>query len=197
MTTPKLYKYKNTPSGRSISLGARLDRRNKDAEAFSGAVNGVKASDLEERYARALRKYEIDFDFRFRISSPLLGTQRITQQFLNMEGEVEVDFLVRRQGKTTPVFIDGNIGHFYTQYQADNDAIKTNATNDFGRVVGWYPAVRVPFWEMGTQEQTDRTVREMFSGSFVATRQSTITVNSGAITNDGSGYEWRTPGRVE
>lgn len=196
MTTPKPYQYRGAGRVQRDRVGARLDRRNPNKEVLTGEINGIKASDLEERYARALHKMEMPFEFRFRITSPLLGKQRLTQQFLNEAGEVEIDFLVEKYGVITPVFIDGNIGHFYTDYQADKDAIKTNVTNEFGQGMGWRPAVRVPFWKLQDQDMTDRTVREMFSGEFVSTTDGVVTVNGGAITNDGSGYIWKTPGRV-
>lgn len=197
MTTPKPYSYKSDRIHIvRDKVGARLDRRKQDAEILTGTVNGLKASDLEERYARSLRKMELPFEFRFRITSPLLGRQRLTQQFLNEAGEVEIDFLVERFGVITPVFIDGNIGHFFTDYQADKDAIKTNVTNEFGQSMDWRPAVRIPFWKLNDQDMTDRTVREMFSGEYVATTEGVVTVNGGAITNVGGGYIWNTPGRV-
>lgn len=175
-------------------LGARLDRRVSD-EGFIGVVQGLKASDLEERFSRSLAKLEYPFEFRYRISSPLTGTQRLTRQFLNETGEVEIDFLVYTSG-IIPVFIDGEIGHFFTPYQADKDADKTNVTNDFGARAGWFPAVRIPYWRLQDQEMSDRTVRETFGNEWYITTTNTFTVDAGHITNSGSGYEWTAPGNV-
>jgi hypothetical protein len=69
------------------------------------------------------------------------------------------------------------------------------------------PALRVPFWMMNDQDQTDRTVRDAFSGQWVSTTESAMTVEGGKITNEGSSYvfaasgvvtqeptrEWKTP----
>jgi hypothetical protein len=96
----------------------------------------------------------------------------------------------------TPIFIDGEIGHFFTAYQADKDSVKTNVTNDFGRAAGWMPALRVPFWMMNDQDQTDRTVRDSFSGQWVSTTEGVITVEGGKITNEGSGYLFSPSGVV-
>lgn len=173
-------------------LGARLDRRVRD-EGLLGVVQGLKASDLEERFARSLSKLEYPFEFRYRISSPLTGMRRLSRRFTNETGEVEIDFLVQTTS-ITPVFIDGQIGHFYTAYQADKDALKTNATNEFGRILQWRPAIRVPFWRLQDQDMTDVTVRELFANEWVATTTAAFIVDAGAITNDGSGYVWSVPG---
>jgi hypothetical protein len=197
MAAPQLYQYRTGGRRAGRASAASLDRRNLDKEVLTGQIGGVKASDLEERFWRSLNKVELPSDFRFRISSALTGKQQLTRRFLNETGEVEIDFLVHKNGITTPVFIDGQIGHFFTDYQADKDALKTNAANEFGASIGWRPSVRVPFWKLTDQTTTDRTVRELFSGEFFATRESVITVDGGQITNDGSGYNWKTPGNVQ
>jgi hypothetical protein len=58
------------------------------------------------------------------------------------------------------------------------------------------PALRVPFWMMNDQDQTDRTVRDSFSGQWVATTEGVITVEGGKITNEGSGYLFSPSGVV-
>jgi hypothetical protein len=190
--------YQYSSGGRRIvrdNLGARLDRRTKDEEILTGVVNGIKASDLEERFARSLAKYGYPFEFRYRISSALMGARKLTSQFLNVEGEVEIDFIVSNSG-FTPVFIDGEIGHYFTPYQADNDSLKTGITNEFGQSQGWKPSIRVPYWQLVTQEATDRYVRDLFSGEFSAAVIQPITVDGGKITNVGGTYVWKTPNEI-
>jgi hypothetical protein len=195
----KTFRYGNRRAGvAKTNIGERLDRRNSEQETFSGLVQGIKASDLEERTARSLSKMELGFEFRFRISSALQGKQKLSRQFLNDTGEVEIDFIVSANGGTTPIFIDGQIGHFFTDYQADKDAVKTNVTNEFGESMGWRPSVRVPFWKLTDQDLADKTFREMFSGEYVVTTEGTITTNAGAVvnTNSGSGYAWMPSGNT-
>lgn len=139
-----------------------VQRGRTEHEQFVGSIGGVKASDLEERWQRALDKLEIAAEFRVRITSQALGNQRLTKQFANVRGEVEIDFLVDHRGVTTPVFIDGQIGHFHTPYQADEDRQKTIIADEFGRQFGWAPSLRVPFWELIDQNYADRKVRNTF-----------------------------------
>jgi very-short-patch-repair endonuclease len=131
-------------------------------EVLNGVVQGMKASDLEERVAKALDKLEAEYEFRARITSAALGEQELTRQFENVRGEVEIDFLVDR-GQVTPVFVDGQISHHFTPYQAEQDKAKTDITNEFGTRFGWREAVRIPFWTLIDQEMTDRTVRNLFN----------------------------------
>jgi hypothetical protein len=52
------------PSSRTVRFNLnRLDppRVRTDPEPLTGWVNGLEASDIEERYARALRNRKIDF----------------------------------------------------------------------------------------------------------------------------------------
>jgi hypothetical protein len=132
-----------------------------DQEVLSGNIHGMKASDLEERVARALDRLEIGYEFRARLTSDALGRRELTNQFANIRGEIEIDFVCER-GQTTPIFVDGQIAHFMTPHQADVDKEKENATNEFGRRLGWREAVRIPFWKLLDQAMTDRTIRDIF-----------------------------------
>lgn len=131
-------------------------------EQFVGQIQGNKASDLEERWQRGLDKLEAGYQFRVRITSQALGNQKLTRTFANVSGEVEIDFLVEIRGQTTPIFIDGQIGHYFTPYQAEEDRLKTEITDEFGRQMGWRPSVRIPFWEIKNQDDADRRTRELF-----------------------------------
>jgi len=123
----------------------------------------MKASDLEERVARALSQMEIPFQFRARVTSDALGNRELTRRFANIRGEVEIDMLCDRGGRITPIFVDGNIAHFYTPYQADEDKKKTAVVNEFGRSLGWKEAVRIPFWKLQDQDMANNTVRDIFT----------------------------------
>lgn len=130
-------------------------------EVLSGFIGGMKASDLEERVARALERIEAPYEFRIRISSDILGQRRLTKEFANVRGEVELDFLVDRNGRTYPIFVDGAVSHYLTPAQAESDIIKTNVANEFGARLGWNEAIRIPFWKLNSQDVTDRTIRDI------------------------------------
>lgn len=159
---PKPYKYRIRPVAPPEHEYGQTVIRTGDQEQLIGNINGMHASDLEERSYKSLNKLDVSTEFRVRITSEALGDQRLTRQFANIRGEVEIDFLCEHDGQTTPVFVDGQIAHFMTPYQADIDKAKADLTNEFGKQFGWREAVRVPFWKLLDQEMSDRTYRDIF-----------------------------------
>lgn len=135
--------------------------RTGENENLVGEIQGLPASDLEERFARALDKAQVEYYFRQRISSPAIGARKLTREFANLPNEIEIDFLVVK-GLVKPVFIDGQIAHFKAKWQADLDDEKTNQTNAFGRMYGWDEAVRIPYWKLENQDMTDAYVRQNY-----------------------------------
>jgi hypothetical protein len=158
----KPYKYKQKAVAPPDYDYGRTVLRVGNQEQLSGVVQNLKASDLEERSARSVEGLGISFQFRARITSQAMGRRRLTRQFANIQGEVEIDLLCNDGGITTPIFVDGQIAHFYTAWQADIDEEKADMVNEFGRQFGWREAVRVPFWKLQDQEMSDRTYREIF-----------------------------------
>ncbi len=158
---PKPYQYRN----RRIAP-PEYNRQNViragEQEVLSGTVQGMDASDIEERFARGLDRLEIPFEFRARITSDALGERQLTREFANVRGEIEIDMLCYSDGRATPVMVDGQISHYMTPAQAEEDRIKTNVVNEFGTRLGWREAVRVPFWKLVNQDMADRTVRDIF-----------------------------------
>lgn len=157
----KPFKYRNPRVAPPEYTNGQSVLRVGEKEVLSGQVQGMKASDLEERWARSHEKYEMPFEFRVRLTSPMLGAVRLTHTFANIKGEIELDTLGGRD-RTVPVFIDGSISHFFTPYQAIEDKEKEDAVNEFGRMFGWAVAVRVPYWKLLDQDMTDRTFREVY-----------------------------------
>jgi hypothetical protein len=157
----KPYKYRTRPIARPEYTTENVLRIGNQ-ETLTGIVSGMKASDLEERVARALSRLEASFDFRIRITSDALGDRELTKRFENVRGEVEIDFLAQR-GQVYPIFVDGQISHHYAPWQADQDKAKTDVTNEFGRKFGWHEAIRIPFWELVDQDMANRTVRRVLS----------------------------------
>jgi hypothetical protein len=159
---PKPYKYHIRPAAPPENNYGQTVSRTGDQEQLTGQINGMKASDLEERSYRSISKLEISTEFRVRITSEALGDQRLTHKFANVRGEVEIDFLCDHNGRTTPIFVDGSISHFFTPAQAEADKLKTELTDTFGKQFGWREAIRVPFWKLIDQEMSDRTYRDIF-----------------------------------
>lgn len=158
------YKYRVRPTRKpDIPTGSSIFRGATEHEVFVGQIQGEKSSDIEERFQRGLDKLELNYDFRVRVTSAALGIQKLTHVFANVEGEAEIDFLVEARGETTPIMIDGQIGHFFTPYQADHDRQKTIVVDNFGKTQNWRPTVRVPFWQLIDQNYADRTVRDLFT----------------------------------
>jgi hypothetical protein len=131
------------------------------AEVLSGTIQNKTASDLEERFSRSMNKLEVEYLFRARITTPYTSDRRLTRILASLPGELEVDFLAK-QAMIYPIMIDGEIAHFKTKWQADLDAEKEYNINQFGKLFGWHEAVRIPFWELKTQDLSDRKAREVF-----------------------------------
>lgn len=123
------------------------------AEQFTGQINGLKASDIEERFDRALRKNPNIINYEFRAA---------TVAGRNLPGEVEVDFMVDTGTLKQPVQIDGEFAH-KTQQQKESDAMKDAILNDFMQGYA-FPVVRIPYLELSTQDAANRVVKELFGG---------------------------------
>lgn len=159
----KPYKYRNRPTlAPELNTGKSLIRTGTK-EVFAGVIQGKKASDLEERFARAMDKLGIEYQFRVRISSLAAGTKRkLSTAFTNLPGEVEIDMLAEHHGRGVPIMIDGFIGHHRAPWQADVDREKKNIVDDFGKQYGWQETIRIPFYHLETQELADRKAKEIF-----------------------------------
>ena len=93
-----------------------------EKENLTGMVQNKKASDIEERSARAISKIP-DWDYTFLVRiSPLTG--KLTQTFRNLPGEFEIDFLCQRGSELFPILIDGEVSHFLATWQKLQDEIR-------------------------------------------------------------------------
>lgn len=131
-------------------------------EELTGYINGEKASDLEERSARALAKLEIPFDFRSRIS-PMSG---LTDAHENIMGEVEIDFLCMYYGKIYPINIQGEISHFFASWQRTRDEQKEAKINKALEPYKAHPLILLPYWRLSTQILADQTFRLGFGNGW-------------------------------
>ncbi len=153
-----VYRYKtNAEIARRLQYKNRI-RQEKDAEILTGVVQDTKASDIEERFAKALSKKGISFEFQRSFLAPR-----------NTAGNYMLDFLISGATKPLPVAIDGQYAH-RTAAQKGNAIFKDDVFNTKN---GWrYQAVaRVGYNGtlngkpvlpgLETQEAADQTVEEL------------------------------------
>ena len=150
MSIPKPYLYKKPSKRRPRFNVNRLTQiaSVSDPVALTGFVNGVQASDLEERLARGLRKS--DREFSFQISVPVEGSA----------DEKLVDFIVR-DGLIYPVEVYGYIGH-HSSAQKGADEVREARLNETFMVMSMQPLQVAEYWELDSQELADRKAMEMF-----------------------------------
>ena len=133
-------------------------------ELLTGKVLNKKASDIEERWARASvgTNWEI---LAFRVRIDPTGTY-LENTWTNVPGEVEIDFLMTNFTIVQPVSLKGEIAHFYTDWQAQVDALKEAAIDKYGRSQGWLPILSVPsrrqdLYRLSNQFQANALLREV------------------------------------
>ena len=132
---------------------SRTDRLRPEAagdEGFVGEIQGYKASDIEERFARALDKRRLGYDFR-----TVYNGRR------NQTGSVELDFEVVEAGLMYPFQIDGQFAH-KSGAQRDEDRMKDAILDDILRGRASAPVQRVAGHLLETQAEAEAAVREYF-----------------------------------
>lgn len=121
----------------------------QNTEILTGQVHGIKASDIEERFARSLYKKKLKFNFQV---SFFAGK--------NMPGEVRLDFMID-DTFIQPVQIDGEFAH-KTAAQISKDRLNDARLDDHLRGTGALPTVRIPGELLQTQEDSDRQLSELW-----------------------------------
>lgn len=119
------------------------------SEGLTGQVHNNQASDIEERFARAL--YKLDIPFQFRVV--FFGNP-------GMPGSIEVDFLCNDL-VLQPVQIDGEFTHKSAAQKA-RDKRRDDRIDQYLMRQGAYPTVRVPGIDLQTQDDADKVAREIF-----------------------------------
>ena len=145
-----MFKYKiNRPPHTPLPYGKIVAI--KEDEALSGMINGKDASDIEERFYRALSKDKrvTGMEFRFPVISPR-----------SMPGQLEIDFVVQSAGLVYSFQIDGAFAHKGVGKKQD-DARKDVLSNAFMRKYNSFPIKRIPGEMLSTQEQANQTVKEL------------------------------------
>ena len=142
----KPYRYKMRPRPPKQPLN-RLAGTSND-ERLTGFVKGKEASDLEERFARALDAEGKEYQFEVEVTPPTA----IPGQ------ENQIDFLVE---EIYPVEIDGTFTH-KTAAQKANDFLRDAVLNDYLSGFGWYPIERIEGDRLETQEAAATIVKGLF-----------------------------------
>jgi hypothetical protein len=141
-------KYKGKKSARGYIPRGGLGRSTSDVakEIFGGEVQGKKASQIEERFAKALDKKGIPYQFRVAV-----GASR------NMPGWKELDFLVEKSGTYFAVEIDSAFTH---RDKGSSDVLHDAIVLKELAGLPMYPEVLHFDMErdLVTQEETDKTV---------------------------------------
>lgn len=155
LNVPKRVKYRGIWRGRHVEPiaigGIGRSYIAAEQEAFTGMIGDVKASVPEERFARALDRLGISYQFRL-----ALGGAR------NAPGFFELDFLFPRAGIYFAVEIDSLFSHMDKKYKdALHDAMVLKELD----YLGLFP--RVFHFDqdrdLSSQEIADKTARTYFS----------------------------------
>lgn len=156
--TPKPFKYRPPFRGRQPYQPVNRAVAEPADEELTGLITDAsgraqQASDIEERFARALDKNN-------RVRSYIFRRTFIAP--MNIAGSVEVDFLVEA-GDTTPVQIDGDFAHKTAEAKA-HDAVQDARLDEHLRATGEAsrPTVRVPGSDLENQDEADLLVMGMF-----------------------------------
>lgn len=148
MTWVKPYKFKAPRKARWDRL-ERLPERKAD-ELLTGLVQGLPASDLEERFARALDARKLRYRFQWNVAT-----------LYSLPGEEKlVDFIVD-DGLYYPVEVDAEFTHKgaqQQQYDKMRDAMVDEALQQYG----YMPIQRVPGEKLQDQFLSDAEVARLF-----------------------------------
>jgi hypothetical protein len=143
------YLYKKEKKTRLTLPLNRISQAAPD-EMLTGVVRGENASDLEERYSRALDKLEKDYEFQYEVyvAGTLPGEEKL------------VDFVVYDGGIPFPEEVDAAFTH-KTAEQKGYDAIRDAVVDDSLKSQGFQPIVRIDGERMNTQEGADLVAEEL------------------------------------
>jgi hypothetical protein len=119
----------------------------KEKEQLMGMVNDMKASDIEERFAKSLDKLGLRYYFRLPVGAPR-----------GMPGYNELDFLVQ-SGGFYPVQIDGEYSHLGSEAR---DAIADIKIMKGLCEYNPQPIRHVLYTRLSNQKAADMVAREIF-----------------------------------
>ena len=141
----KRYVYR--PEKKEYLLPSRKPNVVTDKEQLLGFVQDTNASDIEERFAKALEKLNKDYIFRVPLGQ------------VGEPGWKELDFMVI-DGGYFPIEID-EMG-FIHQGKETQDALKDAFVMDYFKDYNPFPVKRITGERLATQEIADQTAKELF-----------------------------------
>jgi len=132
-------------------------RRTKGAtleigEQLTGLVQGKKASDLEERTARALERIGLGYVFQYNIYT----------QYTLPDQEKKVDFIIQVGGQVQPLEVYGLQWH-KTEGDVLLDSDRERELNEVFARLGWEPVKILWSWQLFDQEAADAAVKELLA----------------------------------
>lgn len=127
-------------------------------EALTGFVRGYNASDIEERFARALIKIDLGFWFQYKLDISIDGDAG-----RGLPGDIKrLDFLVFwMPGKIAPVEVYGDRWHNTTSAR-NRDRDREQKINELGKKFDWEKLQIVWGHDLTDQNAADQIVRRMF-----------------------------------
>lgn len=111
-------------------------------------VNGIGASDIEERFARALDKNKIEYMFQINIPTA----------FSLPDEDKIVDFLL--PDLMCAIEVDGEIGHGTSAQQA-KDAVRDAHLNPILSSMGYGKLQHIKWYDLETQELADLMAQDL------------------------------------
>jgi hypothetical protein len=144
------FKYKIRRIPRKPPAFGSITRANDD-EVLSGYIYGADASDIEERFARALDKDSRVTGYSFR--EPVITAR-------NLPGQLEVDFVVQVGPEIQPYQIDGEYAHKGASKKQD-DARKDAMVNAYYEQYGARLIKRIDGELLRNQDEADKLVRSL------------------------------------
>lgn len=146
----KTFKYKIPRGSHRPAPAYNAQTPSKD-EQLSGIVLGLAASDIEERFARALDRDNRVTGYSFRV--PVITGR-------NLPGQLEVDYVIQTGPVLYLVQIDGEFSH-KGQSKRQEDAIKDAIINEFYAKYGASPVQRIDGQLLSTQQEANNLVKDM------------------------------------
>lgn len=121
-------------------------------ENLTGYIGDKKASDLEERFARAVGKIGLNFAFQWRVAT----------EYTLPDQQKNVDFVVTQtDGRVVPVEVYGSYFHTSAGDRVRDNARERELDTVFERW-GWEKLVVIWDYQLYNQEVADSTARRLF-----------------------------------
>lgn len=128
---------------------APITPKDQTEEGLTGWVNGLRASDLEERWARALRAKNLKFIFHFQTRIPGRGYKN------------DIDFVVNDDFKRVAIEVFGPLSH-EGEGNMRRDEVRISELNPVLASQGIESIIVVWYWEISTPELATNKVNALF-----------------------------------